>query len=526
MHSPLSAFPLAIKGEIAYCVRMSPLRPYQVTAVSEVRESLAESNRVVLQMPTGAGKTRAATELTDGTGVVWFVCHRREIVRQASAALTAVGVPHAVAAPGYPRDPLARVQVCSVGSMRRRMLRYPKPRKIILDECHHVAAHTWSALLAAFPDAEHIGLTATPTRTDGQGLGNWFDSLVTGPSIAALMEQGYLCQYRLFAPTTPNLSRVRLRRKDYDQAEADRVMRDPRIVGDAVATYLQHAHGKRAVAFANSVAASLELVERFIAAGVPARHVDGRTSAAERDQAVSDLAAGRILVLSNYGVFTEGFDVPAIDAVILLRPTKSLSLYLQMVGRCLRPSPGKEHALILDHAGLVHEHGFPDAAIEWTLAGREAREGGERKKSVMTCPKCGRAHRPMPKCPECGHAYPKAVVRQAVEGELAELRAAAEEREAEARAQEEAERIVAAAMATFVPQAAFGRIIGAGPQKVARMVQDGLPTNERGEVQVSAGLAWVEAQPKRRRTQGQKRAPVAAGPVVKQERKWRWPWSR
>ena len=478
-----------------------PLRPYQATARDSVAEALTAASSVVLQLPTGAGKTQTATSLIPDTGVVWFLCHRREIMRQASAALTAAGIEHAIAGSGRRPKPEVRVQVCSIGAMARRLAQYPAPAQIIMDECHHVAARTWSSIIEAFPNAKVIGLTATPQRMDGQGLNDWFDDIVVGPSISSLIADGHLSPYRLFAPSQPDLDAVPIRRGDYASEPADEVMRDPRIVGDAVATYQRLTPGKRALAFTTSIATSKALVAAFLAAGVPAAHVDGSTPVKLRDAAVADLVAGRTLVLANFGVFTEGFDVPAIDAVILLRPTRSLALYLQMCGRALRTAPGKSVAFIMDHAGLVFEHGFPDAAIEWSLAGRGKRRGEptKRKPVLMSCPECGRAHKPAVACPSCGHVYPAEVVKQAMDGELEEQTerelAAAEE----LTEQETAARVVEEAMQTFVPAAAFGRIIGKTPATVARYVAEGLPVNEAGEVCASVGLAWYAARPKRKR---------------------------
>jgi DNA repair protein RadD len=492
---------------------MNALRPYQVTALDSMRDATS----AVLQMPTGAGKTLTAAEFVGSlTGTVWFVGHRREIVRQASLALTACGIDHALASPGKRHDTSKRIQVCSIGAMKRRMLKYPAPSTIIYDECHHIGARTWSALQDAFPDARHIGLTATPVRLDGQGLAHWFDELIVGPSIAELIQQGYLSRYKLYAPSQPDLAEVPVRRGDYAPADADKVMNDPRIIGDAVEHYQLHASGKRALAFTTSVAASVALVDRFNAAGIPSAHIDGTTPVAKRDAAVADLASGKIQVLSNFGVFTEGFDLPSIDAVILLRPTKSVGMYLQMVGRSLRIADGKPYAIILDHAGLVHEHGFPDADRSWSLEGgdRRARTATKRKPMVFTCPDCGRSHAPAVACPECGHKYPPKKVADATAGMLEELRADEETIAAELAEQENAARVIEEAMATFVPVAAFGRIIHRTPSGVYKMIAEGLPINDDGEVQVSAGLAWFEARPQPRRK------PRVAKP---KPRKW-WQW--
>ena len=193
---------------------------------------------------------------------------------------------------------------------------------------------------------------------------------------------------------------------DFKRDDLAKVMDKPAIVGDAVAHYNRLAPGKRAIAFAVSVDHSKHIAAQFNAAGIAAAHVDGSMDSSTRDVIVDDFAAGRLQVLSNADLFGEGFDVPAVEAVILLRPTQSLSLHLQQIGRALRPAPGKPHAIILDHAGNAMRHGLPDDDREWTLEDRKKRKRGEKSEvPVKQCPECYRVHTPAPECPQCGHAY-------------------------------------------------------------------------------------------------------------------------
>lgn len=386
------------------------LRPYQIAVVDAAKATLAKHGSVVLQMPTGGGKTKAATAIVaEQGGGVWFICHRREIIRQASAAFTAAGIKHGIVAPDHPQTDDA-VQIASVLTLARRIGKLPPPTLVVWDECHHVAAKSWASIREALPDALHLGLTATPERLDGKGLADWFGYLVCGPSIKSLVADGWLTPMRYLAPSVPDLTAAKMQAGDYSKKDTAAVMSSPVLIGDAVAEYQKHTLGKRAIAFCASVDASKSLVTRFIEAGVPAAHVDSTTPVDERDAAVADLRAGRILVLSNVEVFTEGFDLPDIDAAILLRPTKSLRLFLQMVGRSLRPAHGKERAVIFDHAGLWLDHGRPDSEWAWSLDGgaREvrmaaARDVGER---LRRCPECKEVQVDrVPVC-DCGYIFP------------------------------------------------------------------------------------------------------------------------
>jgi superfamily II DNA or RNA helicase len=222
----------------------------------------------------------------------------------------------------------------------------------------------------------------------------------------------------------PDLSGVATLAGDYKSGALAAAMDRPAIVGDAIGHYRTLCRGKRAVVFAAGVSNSQNIVAQFNAAGIPAEHVDGSMQSAERDAIVDRFRRGETLILSNADLFGEGFDVPAIEAVILLRPTKSLSLYLQQVGRALRPMAGKDVAIILDHAGNSLRHGLPDDVREWSLEDREKRAKREALDvPVRQCEECFFVYRPAPKCPQCGHA-PAVVTRELeqIEGTLEEVK--------------------------------------------------------------------------------------------------------
>jgi superfamily II DNA or RNA helicase len=374
------------------------LRPYQSRAVGAVRDAFRRGARApLLVVPTGGGKTVIFSHITDsasGRGSrVLILLHRRELIRQTSAKLHDAGVPHGIIAPGHTPMPHL-VQVASVQTLGRRLGddRFPAPDLIVPDEAHHAIAGQWATILRAWPQARILGVTATPERMDGRGLGvevgGIFDSLVMGPSVAELVGLGHLTDTVVYAPPhAPDLSRVRTRGGDYDAAGLRAAMDVPSITGDAVAHYARHAPGQPAILFATSVAHAEAMAQVFRAQGWRAVAASGETPPAERDAAIAGLATGAVQVLCACDLISEGLDVPAVSAVILLRPTKSLGLYLQQVGRGLRPAPGKKHLVVLDHAGNTQRHGLVTLDREWSLRGRVKRETPDR--APPRCDGCG-----------------------------------------------------------------------------------------------------------------------------------------
>ncbi len=409
---------------------MTPtLRPYQDKLVNDARDSFRRGNRATLiHLPTGGGKTVTASHIVHGAAnkrkVCWWLCHRRELAGQASQTFHSFDIPHSTVRSGHIANPNATVQVASIQTIANRLDQLPEPDLIVFDETHHIGAKTWDKIFRRYPNAKIIGLTATPWRLDGKGLGNWYDVMVTGPTVAELIAMGSLSPYRLFAPSKPDLTGVETVAGEYSRGSLSKAMDKPAIVGDAIGHYRRLCAGKRAVAFAVGVEHSKNVAAEFRAAGIPAEHVDGSMADYERDAAVDRFRKGETLVLTNADLFGEGFDVPAIEAAILLRPTKSLSLYLQQVGRALRPMEGKDHAIILDHAGNSLTHGLPDDDREWSLRDRPKRaKGAAAEVSVRQCTECFFVYRPAPVCPQCGHRHVGPVrAVETVEGTLEEVR--------------------------------------------------------------------------------------------------------
>jgi DNA repair protein RadD len=370
------------------------LRDYQTVLLEQARAQIrAGVHQLLIQSPTGSGKTVLVAKMLQNASSrgyhSWFNVHRRELVKQSVMTLTeSAGLDVGIVAAGFPSNRHLPCQVCSIGTLRQRRSLLGKPRLIIWDECHHLAAGSWAEIFEAYPDAAHIGLTATPERLDGTGLGKWFKSLIIGPSVSWLIKNGYLSDYRMFAPPPPNLEGVHTIAGDFNRKELSQAMTASSVMGDVISHYKKHAPGRRMVLFAWSIDASMSLAERFRQAGIPAEHVDGDTDATTRDGAMDRFKRGDIKVLTNVDLFGEGVDVPAIEAVAMLRPTQSLTLYLQQIGRGLRMFPGKEYAVILDHAGNCRRFGMPDDERTWTLEGRKKRSTPNDAAPIRQCPRC------------------------------------------------------------------------------------------------------------------------------------------
>lgn len=351
------------------------LRPYQTDLIDRTYGAFEAHRRVMLQAPTGAGKTVLFADIIQreyrrGQRVLLLV-HRKELLTQACGKLFRLGVPYGLIAAGYVPSPSQQVQIASVQTAVRRKLPYHFDL-IITDEAHHALADSYRTIYNQYPDARLLGVTATPIRTNGQGFHDLFDHLVHGPSVKSLIDDGYLVQPKVFAaPLREDLTKVKVTGGDYNEKALAEMLDKGHIIGGIVDSWRKRAEGMKTVVFAINVEHSRHIVDQYKANGIPAAHVDGTTPSHERDQILGDFARGRYLILSNVGIVTEGFDVPAIECVQLVRPTKSLALYLQMVGRGLRPIEGKDRALILDHANCVFEHGLPEDDRKWTLRGVE-----------------------------------------------------------------------------------------------------------------------------------------------------------
>jgi DNA repair protein RadD len=381
------------------------LRSYQTAMLDEAREHMRSGKRrVLLVAPTGAGKRLMAVQAIQ-TAVergkrCCFLVHRQELLDQSSATLTEAGVAHGIIKAGVRPDDALLCQVASVMTLIKREV---APFDFVFaDESHHCPATTWSQVVEAQPNAFILGFTATPHRLDSRGLARQFDAMVVGPGMRELIDQGYLADYRLYAPPPPDLTGVHTVAGEYDRGELAAAMDRPQIVGDVVEHYSKYAPHTQAILFASSIAHSMHFAEAFRTQGIKAQHADGETPREQRRQILKDFEAGKFQVLCNVDLLSEGLDVAGIEAVICARPTKSLTVYLQQIGRGLRVKPSGQRAVLLDHAGNYKRHGLPDQDREWVLTDDKVKHAAAEVEvtecrvcfmvlpaTTQVCPGCG-----------------------------------------------------------------------------------------------------------------------------------------
>lgn len=339
------------------------LRPYQARAIAETLAARGRGvRRLILAAPTGSGKTEMASALLAGQRGL-FLVHRLELVEQAAERFTRHGIRCGIIQGDTPQTPGAPVQVASVQSLARR----PKPPAdiVIVDEAHHAVAETFSDVLACYPSAFIVGVTATPYRLDGRGLGTIFEEIIVAGYPNELVELGYLVKPRIYTAPAPDLSGIRKVAGDYAQGALSERMTS--LTGDVVATWQKHSSGRKTVVFAVDIAHSKALAERFVGAGITSEHFDGNCDRPERRAILDRFRSGETNVLSNCSLISEGFDLPEIGVVQMARPTASRALYKQQVGRAMRPTDGKTDCVLLDNAGNYLRFGDPLDIEEYSL---------------------------------------------------------------------------------------------------------------------------------------------------------------
>ncbi len=392
------------------------LRDYQALAVEATLDALSDARAVCLVAPTGAGKTAMGAAIVQdlvgrGLRVLW-VAHRIELVEQ---AVERMGVPCNVIIAG---SRSAGVWPCTVASLQTLARREtPAVDVVIVDECHHIMSRSYRTLLDRLPAAKVIGLTATPTRLDGRPLGDIFDGgAVIAATVSRLIDEGHLVRPRVFTTSvSPDVSGVKKTAGDYNEAQLELACNTSVLRGDIVRHWQERCPGRPTVLFAVSLAHSAAIVGDFAAAGIVAVTVDGTMGKLQRESALSAIRTGQAHVLCNVGIVTEGWDFPGLEACILARPTSSLSLLLQMVGRVMRPCSGKNGALVLDHAGNHVRHGvLPWTDIDWAakMEGRKVAHPAP----LRTCKACYAVMAASCReCPVCGEVFAKPKEAEAAE---------------------------------------------------------------------------------------------------------------
>lgn len=367
------------------------LRPYQTRAIDDLRAAYASGKRApCLVLPTGGGKTLIASEIIRsalGRGRrVLFLAHRRELIEQTVAKLERFGVTDVrmIQAARDVGRPDAPVTVASVQTLTNWLDRMPRADLAVFDEAHHVVAKTWASIAATYTDAHLLGLTATPERSDGRPLGDVFDALVVGSTVKELTALEHLVPCRVYAPPST-----------LDTAE---------LALAPVEAYRKHTPDQRAIIFCVTVDHAQSVAEEFNTAGIVAEVVSGNMRG--RADSLARFRAGTTRVIVNVHVLTEGYDDPGAAVCILARKPEHAGTYLQMIGRVLRPAPGKTHATLIDLCGSVHDHGLPDADREYSLTGKAI--SSTDRQPIRQCPSCGGVFPSTgaPACPMCGAMLP------------------------------------------------------------------------------------------------------------------------
>lgn len=377
---------------------MLQLRDYQESAIQATMADLFSNPLLVA--PTGAGKTvMGATMVQRLNGRTLWLAHRRELIAQAARQLRDLGLSVGIIKAGVEPTPDARVQVASVQTLARRTM--PEGiDNVVIDEAHHATADSYRDVINAGPPV--IGLTATPFRLSGEPL-DMFGSLHVAAYADELMDAGHLIDPRVRSHSQPDMSGARIMRGDFAAGQLADRCNMPDLIGDIVSEWRKHALGLRTVCFAVNVEHSYEIVDEFYDAGVAAEHLDGDTPEHARDAILARLASGETQVVSNCLVLTEGWDLPTLECVIAARPTASLNLHLQMIGRVLRPHPDKRACIILDHAGNHCRHGSARRRHAYSLGGAVTTSPDSDELGLKTCPHCYVMYAlQLRRCPACG----------------------------------------------------------------------------------------------------------------------------
>jgi superfamily II DNA or RNA helicase len=400
-----------------------PLRPYQVDLENRVRQAYREGCRSpCIVLPCGGGKSVIIADIARQTTAkgnrVLFLVHRRELCDQIRSTFTWWGVN------------MRLCDIMMVQTAARRLSKLPRPQLIITDENHHCLANTYRKIYEYFPECRRVGVTATPVRLNGDGLGDVNDRLIIGVSAKWLIENHCLAPYDYYAPSLVDLSEAKISRGEFDASSVEKLMLKKAVFGNVIEYYRKLADGKQAICYCTSIRHSIETAAAFCSAGIEAEHIDGSTPKAERDEIVRKFKDGALDILCNVDLISEGFDVPDCECAILLRPTQSLTLYIQQAMRCMRYRPGKR-AVIIDHVGNYARHGLPDDDRKWSLEKKpkqkKVKKAETEDNTVTQCPECfltfhtrdenGEIVR---KCPYCGADIP-VKERKEIEKKEAEL---------------------------------------------------------------------------------------------------------
>lgn len=414
---------------------MISLRDYQKDLVTAVRnECIAGHKRILMVLPTGGGKTYICADISSRTagkdGRVLCLMHRRQLVGQMADKFADYGLDTGIIMAGIEPDLDAKIQIGTIQTYSRRLKidddgHHPffvDADVIIIDEAHRSLSQTYQKVLGLYADKIVTGVTATPCLSSGVGMGKYYQALVDKVSVKELQKTGDLVQFIYYAPTKPDLKKIKTIAGDYDTKGLEKVMNKQKLVGDVFLNWSKIAGGMQTIVFAVNVKHSMALRDEFVRNGIAAEHLDARSDEETRESVLARLFSGDIQVVTNVGLYVEGFDYPAVECIVLARPTKSMGLYRQMAGRGGRPAPGKKSVIIIDHGGCVDRLGFIEDDVVWTLDGKKIactkRVVRKKEAHIMTCDMCDFMFSGK-RCPQCGtevESYGKKI--EALDAEL------------------------------------------------------------------------------------------------------------
>ena len=355
--------------------------PYQQELIDKARNSLAKGNKSVLIVsPAGSGKSIVIAEIArlaiNKGGHVMFMVHRKELVEQIKETFLKDEID------------LSHTTIMTVGRIKNRLGKLPKPTLIITDETHHSLAKTYQTIYEYYSDVPRLGFSATPWRLSGKGLKDVYDDMVIGPSVKWLIDNHYLAPFKMYGFQADTSDLKKSSTGDYTKKSMDD-MANKIIHGDIIRNWKDKANGRKTIVYCQSIEFSKKVAQWFNDAGIPAKHADSKTPAKERDEIMDKFREGKIKVLCNVDLVSEGFNVPDCSCVIMLRPTQSLVLYIQQSMRSMRYVKGKT-AIIIDQVENYKNFGLPDADRQWSLNDRKKKKSSSKTigPAIRTCDEC------------------------------------------------------------------------------------------------------------------------------------------
>jgi len=420
--------------EIALVGEGPTLYPDQERLRHEVRLAVSRgARRVLVQSPCGSGKTILASSIMRGAlergNPVLFMANRRQLVKQTVERLKdEAGIAAEPLMAGYEYHHNWPVHVASVQTMvaRKERIMFPRASVVVVDESHGATADGWQSIIQHYIDrgAWIIGLSATPVRKSGRGLGHIFETMVKGPTVKELVAAGRLVPLRYWVPDPPDLSGLKKSGGDYTDASIEEAYVNAKLTGEVIEHWARIGQGARTVVFTSTVKHAIHVAEMFSSSGVPAEYIEARTPDDERDGIFRRFKAKDTVVLVSVGVISEGFDERSAEVAISLRPTTSLRLWFQQIGRIMRTYPGKTEGRVIDHAGNTLRVGRIDDEVDWRLSHEDRTEAPASRaenKRRGKCPECG-ALMMDARCHACGYKHvPEGRKFEVVDGRLMEL---------------------------------------------------------------------------------------------------------